>query len=204
GSGGGGGGSAYFPTDFSKPITMTLNLIKGQTYNLNINSEVHTYSITQIDIENQNVEFVFESERKVLLLNLNKTELLNYNDDNYYDFEITLTKIYGKEVVEIRIKSVHLLIPFEVSQIVEEPIIEISEISVEEEPEVIVTVIAPKEVVREKPKSNTLIWLLGFVLFLLLIVIWYGIYDYYKSKKKQLKEKEDEDEEREKIGGKRK
>ena len=33
--------------------------------------------ITNIDVENQQAEFVFESERKILLLNLNKPEFLN-------------------------------------------------------------------------------------------------------------------------------
>lgn len=186
------GGGSDFSIDFSKPVTMKLNIIKGHTYNLNINSEYHTYSIINIDISNQQAEFVFESERKVLLLNLNKSELLNYNDDNYYDFIITLTKIYGGgKLVEVTIKSIHQeIVGSGGGEIIPPEIIETPDLNIIEELQQIEVEVHEEKSTEEvaEEKSNTTIWILVFTL---LLVIVYGLYAYFKSKKKEEKKIKD-------------
>ena len=110
-SGGGrGGGGFYSPKDSNQSITYRLNLIKDQKYDFSFNGDNHKISIIGIDIIGKTAIFSFESEKMNIELKIKEPVLFNYNNDNYNDLEITLNEIYGKDVVDVTIKTIHLLI----------------------------------------------------------------------------------------------
>ena len=186
GGGGGGGGGVYVPTTPSEPITYRLNLIKGQVYQLNINGDFHEYSITQIDVAEKTAEFVFESGKTILLLPLNMPILFNYNNDNYDDLEITLLNIFGAELVEVRIKTIHQLILAGIPEKITEEIIIPTEEKIEmPEEEIEVPIEEPKEV-PQKPKYKFGVG--QFLLVVIVILIIVGIFYYIRKKDKEKEE----------------
>ena len=189
GGGGGGGGGAYIPKGSNESITYSLNLIKGQVYDFNVDGEIHTLEVKKINVSGETATIIFKSVPIELLLKISIPKFVNYDNDNFYDLEVTLIKIYGSELVGIKIKNIHLGVPYTTSgisepikkeEVAEKPeVIESTPEAVEEE----VYVEPKKEEVVEKPDYTLL---KGFILILFGFVILYiSLYFYYKSKKKE-------------------
>ena len=191
GGGGGGGGGTYIPLSPSEPITYSLNLIKGQVYDFNVNGKIHKLEIKEINVADETARILFQSESTELLLKLNVPDYINYDNDNFYDLEVILTKIYGSELVTITITTVHLSVPSGVAGI-PEPIIEPEIISepIEE------TIPAEEEIPEKQPQETPqkpkykfgLGQFLGVVAIILIIA---GIFYYLKKTEKAEKEKEE-------------
>lgn len=179
--GGGGGGGIYVPSKSDEPITYRLNLIKGQTYTLTVNGIIHKFKIALIDVDDKSAGLEFESAKKVFYLKLNESDYLDYDDDNYADLEITLTKIYGYELVEITMKTVHVEIVSGGAG-VPEPIIEsIGGLNIIEEPQQIEIQPEHPQEVPQKPKYKFGLGQLLLVIIIILIIV--GIFYWRKQSK---------------------
>ena len=184
GGGGGGGGGFYSPKDSNQSITYRLNLIKDQKYDFSFNGDNHKISIISIDIIGKTAIFSFESEKMNIELKIKEPVLFNYNNDNYNDLEITLNEIYGKDVVDVTIKTIHLLIKRititspEIGEFIES----IGGLNIIEEPttiEIQEETTAPQQPVI---KGNGKLLAISFISILIIIAGY--IYYNYKSKKK--------------------
>lgn len=191
--GGGGGGGTYIPSTPSAPITYILNLIKGQVYDFNVDGKIHTLEIKEINVVNETSRILFKSELTELLLKLGVSDYINYDNDSFYDLKVTLTKIYGSELVEITIKTIHVGISG--GGIIERPIKEPVPEVVPELPyeEYVPTEVLPKEEPQEAPqkqkfKFKNIMLIIALLLILFVISFKFGKYIILKYFKKDKKE----------------
>ena len=162
GGGSGGGGGTYIPKDFTESITYNLNLIKGQVYNFNVNGKINTLEIREINVDDEIATILFKSESTELILKLNASDYINYDNDNFYDLELTLTKIYGSELVEIKIRTIHLGIPFGGEGGILEPIQE------------------PIQEPKKYPTGKVILWLV--IIIIIFFIIYIAMQEWYKRR----------------------
>ncbi len=172
-NGGGSSGSGYrsgggvFTTTLKLNQSITKLLRPNMISRINIKNKQHTVKITKIGDGYVTVDI----QDKLLTLTLNKQQMIDFEDDNFYDLAVILKTISGKTA---RIEFKHINESYEIDIIDKD--ITIDEIN-ETEP-INGTDLLIEEDEEEEEKSYVFWIVLGIIIAILLIIggIWYFVY----------------------------